>query len=275
MPPLAERVTALATATGQAIKALRASKADDTAVVHITGAETISGVKVFGSAPQVPTGSLLANPVRRDDSRLSDRRDPNPHGHAQADVTGLASALAVLRQAVNGSQGDTAQGDTISSFPRVLAGGATNVTNGYLYTTGVVAASADSATKVRIALGSGTPAGGTMTFAVLVGDAPNALAQVATATVASSGMSSGGLVEVALSQTASWRAGQVVAVQLLPVGFSAVPSVRFAAGGGPGSALLNSPLRLVVVQSGQSVAPSTYSTNSGSGAGNAPWWALA
>ena len=91
---LVEQVAALATRVGQELKALRLSKANDNAVVHLTGAETVAGVKTFSSAPLVPIGSLLANPVRRDDARLSDARTPTAHGHPQSDVTGLSVTLA-------------------------------------------------------------------------------------------------------------------------------------------------------------------------------------
>ena len=47
------------------------SKADDTAVVKLTGAQTVAGVKTFSSAPVVPDGSF-----------------------AQAKITGLVAALA-------------------------------------------------------------------------------------------------------------------------------------------------------------------------------------
>lgn len=76
---------------GDATQALQAAtkqqvdvKADDTAVVHLTGTETINGAKTFGTAPQVPVGSLLANPVRRDDTRLTDARTPTVHASTHA-----------------------------------------------------------------------------------------------------------------------------------------------------------------------------------------------
>lgn len=51
----------------------------DTSVVHLAGTETITGAKTFNTAPQVPVGGLLANPVRRDDARLTDARTPVAH----------------------------------------------------------------------------------------------------------------------------------------------------------------------------------------------------
>jgi hypothetical protein len=50
--------------------------AADSAVVHTSGNETINGTKIFGSPPQVPVGTQLTHPVRRDDARLTDARPP-------------------------------------------------------------------------------------------------------------------------------------------------------------------------------------------------------
>jgi hypothetical protein len=61
-----------------------AGKADDSAVVHLSGTETIGGAKTFSVAPQVPVGALLANPVRRDDARLTDARTPTAHAATHA-----------------------------------------------------------------------------------------------------------------------------------------------------------------------------------------------
>jgi hypothetical protein len=97
---LSSLVNDLATRVGQEIKAVRAelsaglsSKANDSAVVHNTGAENISGVKAFLSGLTVPNPSASAHPVRHDDSRLSNARTPTAHTHAQSDVTGLVTAL--------------------------------------------------------------------------------------------------------------------------------------------------------------------------------------
>jgi lysophospholipase L1-like esterase len=68
-----------------------ALKADDTAVVHLAGTETITGAKTFNVPPQVPVGNLLANPVRRDDARLTDARTPT--AHAASHATGGADAI--------------------------------------------------------------------------------------------------------------------------------------------------------------------------------------
>jgi hypothetical protein len=53
------------------------NKATDSAVVHNTGAETIAGIKTFSSAPVVPSPGASGNPVRNDDSRLSNSRAPS------------------------------------------------------------------------------------------------------------------------------------------------------------------------------------------------------
>lgn len=64
-----------------ALLAALAAKAADTAVVHLTGTETIAGTKIFESPPQVPVGTQLTHPVRRDDARLTDARAPTTHTH--------------------------------------------------------------------------------------------------------------------------------------------------------------------------------------------------
>lgn len=58
--------------------------AADSAVVHLTGTETINGAKTFGAAPAVPVGNLLTHPVRRDDARLTDARTPLAHAASHA-----------------------------------------------------------------------------------------------------------------------------------------------------------------------------------------------
>jgi hypothetical protein len=94
---LVDNVGALATRIATEFKSVRAAltgKADDSAVVHNTGTETIGGAKTFSVAPQVPVGSLLAHPVRRDDARLADARTPTAHAssHASAGSDPLAAA---------------------------------------------------------------------------------------------------------------------------------------------------------------------------------------
>lgn len=79
MATLEERLSALATRIGNVVRDGLAAKADDTAVVHRTGAETINGTKTFGSSPIVPNPSAAAHPVRNDDSRNTNARTPTAH----------------------------------------------------------------------------------------------------------------------------------------------------------------------------------------------------
>lgn len=109
MADLSASVDALAARIAEVVSA----KADDSAVVHDTGTETIGGAKTFSVAPQVPVGALLANPVRRDDARLTDARTPTAHNHAAADITsGTISTNRLpptLRGTVSTTTIDTAQ----------------------------------------------------------------------------------------------------------------------------------------------------------------------
>ncbi|GJF04977.1 hypothetical protein [Pseudonocardia sp. D17] len=92
---LASGVSALATRIAQEINSVRtalAGKATDSAVVHLTGNETVAGTKTFSAAPVIPVGTLGTHPVRRDDSRLSDARTPTAHKSSHA--TGGSDALA-------------------------------------------------------------------------------------------------------------------------------------------------------------------------------------
>lgn len=65
--------------------------AADTAVVHTTGAETISGLKTFVNGVAVAHPSAANMAVRHDDPRLSDARTPTAHGHSPASI-GAATA---------------------------------------------------------------------------------------------------------------------------------------------------------------------------------------
>lgn len=84
MASLSEGISALAARIAEVVK----TKADNSTVVHNTGTETIGGAKTFSTAPQVPVGALLANPVRRDDARLTDARTPLAHEHSPNDIVG-------------------------------------------------------------------------------------------------------------------------------------------------------------------------------------------
>lgn len=86
MPTVMERVLALATRAGEEIKSVRSVMALDSAVLHKSGDETLSGIKTFGSAPVVPSPSAAGNPVRHDDTRNSNARPPTAHSHAVGDL---------------------------------------------------------------------------------------------------------------------------------------------------------------------------------------------
>lgn len=88
---LSAAVAALATRVGQEIKAVRAEiasalsgKANDSAVVHTTGNETIAGLKTFTTGIGVPTPSQSNSPVRNDDARNSNARTPIAHASSHA-----------------------------------------------------------------------------------------------------------------------------------------------------------------------------------------------
>lgn len=95
---LTSDVAALATRIAQQFNtqasqftALLAGKADDSAAVHKTGAETIAGAKTFTTAPLVPTPGSPGNPVRNDDARNSDARAPLSGSVVNASVAGGAA----------------------------------------------------------------------------------------------------------------------------------------------------------------------------------------
>ena len=106
---LVDRVASLATRVGQELKALALSKADDSAVVHLSGTETISGTKIFGAPPQVPVGTMVYHPVRRDDARLTDSRTPIAHVHPAGDIT--SGTFDVARLPVGTSSTTVAAGN--------------------------------------------------------------------------------------------------------------------------------------------------------------------
>lgn len=70
-----------------------AAKADDSAVVHLAGAETITGVKTFGAAPVLPGGSLPTSAVQNLDIALTAAEQQvnkgQPNGYAGLDANGL------------------------------------------------------------------------------------------------------------------------------------------------------------------------------------------
>jgi hypothetical protein len=91
MATLEARLAAVVAAIGASVKALSADKANDTAVVHKSGDETVNGVKTFGSSPVIPVPSAASHPVRNDDSRNSNARTPTAHKTSHA--TGGSDAL--------------------------------------------------------------------------------------------------------------------------------------------------------------------------------------
>lgn len=70
-----------------------AAKANDSAVVHDTGDETIAGIKTFSSAPVVPDGSFSQAKVSNLTTDLAGKAAA-AHSHAQADITNLSTDLA-------------------------------------------------------------------------------------------------------------------------------------------------------------------------------------
>jgi hypothetical protein len=70
-----------------------AGKAADSAVVHLTGAETVAGVKTFSSAPVVPSAAFPEAAVSGLVADLAGKA-ASTHTHAESDVTSLVSDLA-------------------------------------------------------------------------------------------------------------------------------------------------------------------------------------
>lgn len=88
---LVDQISALATRVGTEIKSVRSTMATDSAVVHKSGTETISGVKTFGSAPVVAAGTSAGNPIRWDDTSRTNARTPT--AHAASHATGQSDAI--------------------------------------------------------------------------------------------------------------------------------------------------------------------------------------
>jgi len=65
----------------------------DSSYVALSGDQTVAGIKTFSSPLVIPAPTVAANPVRNDDSRLSDARTPTAHVHTIAQVTNLQSSL--------------------------------------------------------------------------------------------------------------------------------------------------------------------------------------
>ncbi len=69
------------------------AKVNNTGNETIAGTKTFSGTVIINGSIQVPVGTLLTHPVRRDDSRLTDSRNPTTHSHPISEVTSLQAAL--------------------------------------------------------------------------------------------------------------------------------------------------------------------------------------
>jgi hypothetical protein len=129
------------------LAAALAAKATDTAVVHLAGAETISGAKAFSTAPTVPTPGAAGNPVRHDDTRLSDARTPTTHTHAESDVTSLVADLA-------GKQPLDADLTAVAALDSSTAGAMATDGSGWIRKTYAQLKTALSLTKTDVGLGS-------------------------------------------------------------------------------------------------------------------------
>lgn len=89
------------------------NKATDSAVVHNTGAETVAGIKTFSSAPVVPSPGASGNPVRNDDSRLSNSRAPS--GTAGGSLAGSYPNPTIAASAITGTEVASAIKDPVAA----------------------------------------------------------------------------------------------------------------------------------------------------------------
>lgn len=104
MATLEDRLAALAARIGNVVRDGLAAKADDSAVVKLTGAQSVNGIKTFGSPPVVAAGTAAGNPIRWDDASRTNARTPTAHTHPATDVTAAPrtityAALAALAPA--------------------------------------------------------------------------------------------------------------------------------------------------------------------------------
>lgn len=142
---LSSLVADLATRIGQEVKAVRAEltsglsgKADDSAVVKLTGAQSVGGVKTFTSGVSLPNPSLPESAVRNDDTRLSNARTPTAHASSHAvggtDVLTpaaigalkLLTATGVKTSAYTASDGEIVTADDTAGSFTVTLPAATN-----------------------------------------------------------------------------------------------------------------------------------------------------
>jgi hypothetical protein len=89
-----------------------ATKADDTAVVHDTGNETIAGVKTFSSSPQVPAPSLAAEAANK---QYVDTTAATAAPDADASTKGKVQLAGDL-----GGSGTTAAAPRVTNLQQVL-----------------------------------------------------------------------------------------------------------------------------------------------------------
>lgn len=73
------------------VTALQLGKADDSAVVHKTGDETVAGVKTFSSYPVVPTPLTADNSVKAVNSAWV-----RAQGYGQGTITGVVANRVVV-----------------------------------------------------------------------------------------------------------------------------------------------------------------------------------
>jgi len=88
----ADPTSGLEAATKAYVDTGDAAKANDSAVVHNSGTETIAGAKTFSTPPIVPIPTLNQHPVRNDDGRLTNARTPTAHKTSHA--TGGSDVLS-------------------------------------------------------------------------------------------------------------------------------------------------------------------------------------
>ena len=70
--------------------------------VHLSGTETITGTKTFSTSPILPIPTVNQNPVRNDDSRLTNARTPTAHASSHATAGGDPIAPASIGAATSG-----------------------------------------------------------------------------------------------------------------------------------------------------------------------------
>jgi hypothetical protein len=106
------------------------NKAVDSAVVHNTGAETVAGIKTFSSAPVVPSPGASGNPVRNDDSRLSNSRAPS--GTAAGSLAGTYPNPTIAAGVIDGTAIASAIKDPVAATAglRTLGTGSAQATAG-------------------------------------------------------------------------------------------------------------------------------------------------